>query len=264
MNIHFKKYQCLGRDFILIDNRDGSLSEFRPTEWGRMCERKFGIGASGILRIEAVSQDLVEVTAFNSNGFLAELNLIDAACVAVFVRDLGVSEDTLNVRINKQTVICKRGSNHETMHFVSVLISETIAIKKLFQNFVMEFGTTFCMVPTDNVGILNIEEKGREVSRNKRFPKGTNVVFYQPHESFLEVRHYEYQTDEETFINGLCVVGAALSHAQNNPNTKSFIRTKGGELQVSFDYMENEFHHVELQVLVNEVYSGVYKFNKQY
>jgi diaminopimelate epimerase len=103
---------------------------------------------------------------------------------------------------------------------------------------------------------MDIVGKGREISYGKRFPKGANVTFYQPNPGFLEIRHYEYQTDQETYTNGLCVIGAALSHAQNNPVDNCLVRAKGGEMQVSFARSEEAFYNVELQVLVNAVYDG--------
>ncbi|MDR0437044.1 MAG: hypothetical protein LBH22_01940 [Bacteroidales bacterium] len=256
MIISFEKYHCLGRDFILLDNRDGIFGALQSAEISRFCARRFGIGASGLLRLDRCSKILIDVKSYNFNGALAELNVLDAACVAVFAKNLGLLTTSTHIEINGQIVCCDFVSNHENMHFVNVRILEPIAIKKVFQNFVMDFGTQFCMVPTDDVNTINVLEKGREISYNKRFPKGANVTFYQPNPGFLEIRHYEHQTDQETYTNGLCVIGAALSHAQNNPGDSCLVRTKGGEIQVSFARSEEAFYNVALQVLVNAVYRG--------
>jgi diaminopimelate epimerase len=258
MNIAFKKYHCLGRDFILLDNRDGIFDTLQSSEIARLCARRFGIGASGILRLDKASKTLIEVKSFNFNGALAEFNAVDAACIAVFAKKLGILSKTTHVKINNETVGCHLVSNHETMHFVNVRIPEPISIKKSFQNFVMDFGTSFCMVPTDDVSKVDVVEQGREISyHKKRFPKGANVTFYQPHQSFLEIRHYEHQADQETYTNGLCAIGVALSHAQNNSIESCLVRGKGGEMQVSFTRSEHTFCDVELRMLVNEVYEGV-------
>jgi diaminopimelate epimerase len=256
MNISFKKYHCLGRDFILLDNRDGAFEALQSAEISRLCARRFGIGASGILRLDRGSNILIEVKSYNFNGALAELNAMDAACVAVFAKDLELLKTSTNIEINKQIVSCTLVSNHENMHFVNVRMVDPITIKKVFQNFVMDYGTPFCMVPTDDVSRVNVVEKGREISYGKRFPKGANVTFYQPHQGFLEIRHYEHQADKETYTNGLCAIGAALSHAQNNRIDNCLVRAKGGEVQVSFARSEEAFYNVELQVLVNAVYNG--------
>ncbi|MDR2907918.1 MAG: hypothetical protein LBU91_08025 [Bacteroidales bacterium] len=257
MNIPFRKYQCLGRDFILLDNRDGALGALRSVDLSHLCERRFGIGASGILRIDEVSKTLIEVKAYNFNGILAEPNAVDAACVAAFVKDLEKVTSSVNIRVNDLEVCCEITSNHENMSFVNIRILEPVTIKKVFQNFVMELGGTFCMVPTDDVSVAEVLEKGRKLSHSKRFPKGANVTFYQPNHSHLDIRHYEFQIDEEPYTNGLCAIGAALSHAQNNLKTNNcFVRTKGGEMQISFARSEQAFYNVELQVLVNAVYQG--------
>lgn len=264
MDIHFEKYQGLGRDFILIDNKDGSLNAFREVDWGRICDRKFGVGASGILCVDAYSDEMIEVSSYTANGALSGWNVVDSACVAAYARNLGFCKPLIPVRINGRTAFCKIGSSHENMYFVSVTLPDSLVVKKLFQNFILDFDAVFCMVPIDGVGYLNIEEKGREISHGKRFQKGANVVFYQPHHSFLEIRSYEYQTDEESYGCGLGAIGAALSHAQNNPGQKCLVRTRGGELNVSFERSEQTFCKIELQVVINSVYAGTYKTYKPY
>ncbi|MDR2907113.1 MAG: hypothetical protein LBU91_03885, partial [Bacteroidales bacterium] len=161
MRVDFKKYQCLGRDFILVDNCDGRLNALQSSDLARLCERRFGIGASGILRLDTVSKTLVEVTAYNFNGLLAEFNAVDAACVAVFLRMSNLPETSGQITINGQTVHCKITSNHETMFFVNVRILEPIEIKKIFQQFVMDFGAMFCMIPIDDVSLVDVKGKGR-------------------------------------------------------------------------------------------------------
>ena len=265
MAISFKKYQCLGRDFILLDNRNGEFEALQSTEIARLCAQKFGVGASGVLRLDQISETLIEVKSFNFNGTLAELNAVDAACMMVFAKNLGFFNPSINIEINGQSVCCSLVSNYENMHFVNVQILDPISIRKRTKGFVMDCGTLICMVPTDDVNNVDVLEKGREISYGKRFSKGANVTFYQTNPNFLEIRHYEHQVDQETYTNGLCAIGAALSDAQNNrayepdeDNTidSCLVRTKGGEVQVSFEHSEGTFDNVNLQVLVNVVYDG--------
>jgi diaminopimelate epimerase len=197
------------------------------------------------------------VKSFNFNGALADLNAMDAACVTVFAKDLELLKSSTNIEINGQIVCCIPISSHENMNVVSVRILEPLSAKKSVQSFVMDFGETpYCMVPTNDVSHTDVLEKGREISYKKRFPKGANVTFYQPNPGFLEIRHYEHQVDQETYTNGLCVIGAALSHAQNNPGDSCLVRAKGGEMQVSFARSDEAFYNVELRVLVNAIYEG--------
>jgi diaminopimelate epimerase len=254
--ISFRKYHCLGRDFILLDNRDGALEALQSTEISRFCARRFGVGASGVLRVDKCSKTEIVAKSFNFNGVLAEFNAVDAACVAAFAKDLKLLTAKTSIEINEQITGCKITSNHESMHIVNVRILDPIEIKHGHRNFVMDYGAQFYMIPIDDVSTVNVLEKGREFAHNKRFPKGANITFYQPNHGHLEIRHYEYKIDQETYTNGLCAIGAALSHAQNMPISNCFVRTKGGEMQVSFARSERTFYNVELQVLVNAVYCG--------
>ena len=259
--IPFEKYHCLGRDFILLDSRDGAFGALKGAEMARLCARRFGVGASGILRIDGCSEELVEVMSYNLNGGQAELNVVDAACTAVFAKALGFMKEPAKIKINGQTVLCKMVSNHENMFFINIRLLETFSVQRVFQNFVMSYGNAqFCMVPIDEVGGVDVEKRGREISFGKRFPNGANVTFFQPDPNHLEIRHYEHQVDQETYTNGLCAIGAALSHAQNHPKENNYlIRAKGGEVQVSFTRSEDMFCNLDVLVLVNTVYSGIIK-----
>ena len=129
----------------------------------------------------------------------------------------------------------------------------------MIQSFMMEFETLYCMIPTHDVSKVNVLERGRELAYSKRFPTGANIVYYQPNQTHLDIRHYEHQTEEETYTNGICAIGAALSHSRNTPTNNCFVRTKGGEMQITFARSEQTFYNIELQVLVNAVYSGIYE-----
>ena len=52
MNITFFKYQGTGNDFIMVNAVDKGIT-LEPLQIQRLCNRKFGIGADGIILIKA-------------------------------------------------------------------------------------------------------------------------------------------------------------------------------------------------------------------
>src|SRR5688572_8068081 len=67
MKINFTKYQATGNDFVLIDNRDGRIS-FSEDQIRGICDRKFGIGADGLMLIEKHPSLDFDLIYYNSDG----------------------------------------------------------------------------------------------------------------------------------------------------------------------------------------------------
>lgn len=47
-DVSFRKYQGLGNDFILIDNRQSKEPILSPAQAAKLCDRNFGIGGDGV------------------------------------------------------------------------------------------------------------------------------------------------------------------------------------------------------------------------
>lgn len=97
--IEFAKYEGLGNDFILIDDRDKSAPSLTPEQSERLCNRNFGIGGDGV--IFALHPKAIEgspkveggydftMRIYNSDGSEPEMCGNGIRCFAAFLRDLG-------------------------------------------------------------------------------------------------------------------------------------------------------------------------------
>jgi diaminopimelate epimerase len=90
-DVEFWKYQGLGNDFILVDNRDSSTPKISPERSALLCDRNFGVGADGVI-FAMPSPDPekfdYKMTIYNSDGSEPEMCGNGIRCLARFVSDL--------------------------------------------------------------------------------------------------------------------------------------------------------------------------------
>ena len=87
MIIPFYKMTGAGNDFVMVDNRDCTLSPLLTREHiARLCNRRFGIGADGLIAIEPARNDGdVRMRYYNADGGEAEMCGNGARCFTAFV-----------------------------------------------------------------------------------------------------------------------------------------------------------------------------------
>jgi diaminopimelate epimerase len=87
----FSKYEGLGNDFILIDDRDKSSPSLTPEQSAKLCDRNFGIGADGVIfALQPPSKDFdFKMRIYNSDGSEPEMCGNGIRCFAQFLKDLG-------------------------------------------------------------------------------------------------------------------------------------------------------------------------------
>jgi len=66
--MEFYKYQGTGNDFVMIDNRSGEWDGLSIDHIQQLCNRRFGIGADGLIKINTAEGYDFEVDYYNSDG----------------------------------------------------------------------------------------------------------------------------------------------------------------------------------------------------
>jgi len=106
--IEFSKYEGLGNDFILIDNRSETQPSLTPQQAIQLCNRNFGIGADGVIFALAPPSSEYDFTMriFNSDGSEPEMCGNGIRCFAAFLRDKGeTSKASLEVSTKAGKII---------------------------------------------------------------------------------------------------------------------------------------------------------------
>ncbi|MBM3184628.1 MAG: diaminopimelate epimerase, partial [Chlamydiae bacterium] len=93
--ISFSKYSGAGNDFILIDNRDSSFPIENRFLIKRLCNRKFGIGADGLILLCPT----LHMRIFNQDGSEAQGCGNGLRCLTAFLQELGIYQNEYQIQI---------------------------------------------------------------------------------------------------------------------------------------------------------------------
>jgi diaminopimelate epimerase len=208
--VRFHKYEGLGNDFIVLEDFDG-LAPKEPSFAAGWCDRRFGIGADGILYIGKASGADASMKVLNSDGSEAEMCGNGIRCVAKHLYDFGFVKrrrmiiDTL---AGKRPIECsvRDGQVVDVMVSMGAPVLDCAAIpmscEGRFIDQAIEVegariqGTAVSMGNPHFVVFQDISEGERRrfgplLEKDRMFPKRTNVEFAEVHSGRIEVQVYE-------------------------------------------------------------------------
>jgi diaminopimelate epimerase len=230
MKIPFYKYQATGNDFILIDNRSGEFS-FSVDQIKKICNRKFGIGADGLMLIEKDPQLDFNLVYYNSDGSQSLCGNGSRAAVN-FASYLSM--------INGHTTFNAYDGKHEadlqSGNIVRLKMNDTNEVKRIGDDLSIHTGSPHYIQFVNDVQHFPVFETGKKIRYSDTFKdKGINVNFVEllPNNTIF-VRTYERGVENETLSCGTGVTAAALAASTKGYTSPVSIKTLGGELSVAF------------------------------
>jgi diaminopimelate epimerase len=255
MKLHFFKYQGTGNDFVLIDNRDRRI-QLTTEQINFLCNRRFGIGADGLMMLESEPGYDFKMVYYNSDGNESSMCGNGGRCITAFAKYLGVIEE-------KAKFLAIDGAHEAYIKGdeVSLKMQDVKRVEVGSDFFFLDTGSPHYVKQVTHLNDLNLVEEGRAIRYNERFKEvGTNVNFIEKQEGALFVRTYERGVEDETLSCGTGVTAAALVAALTGlADTKNncSIVTRGGRLNVKFDKaLEHTFYNVWLEGAATFVFEG--------
>src|SRR5687767_8371129 len=94
MQLEFFKYQGTGNDFILLDNRNGAYDTLTEKQVKFLCNRRFGIGADGLMLLNKSEKADFEMKYFNADGKEGSMCGNGSRCIIKFASKLGIKKST--------------------------------------------------------------------------------------------------------------------------------------------------------------------------
>lgn len=256
MNLHFHKYQGTGNDFIIIDNRNSQIPDLSVQQVQQMCDRRFGIGADGLMLLCEKSGYDFEMVYYNSDGHPGSMCGNGGRCMVKFAQSMGIVKTTYRF-------IAFDGEHEaEIDHdgLVSLKMKDIDQVNEYHGDFILDTGSPHYVKLVNDVKDLDVVRKGREIRNSTQFIReGINVNFVAPvDDDEIFVRTYERGVENETLSCGTGVTAAALiSYHNENGFNDVTVHTPGGKLSVEYDRRDDKhYDNIWLTGPAEKVFEG--------
>ena len=263
--LHFQKMNGAGNDFVLLDNRDGSLS-LTDAQIARLCDRHRGVGADGLLLVEKPeAQADFRMRYYNADGREAEMCGNGARCFARFVNQLTPANNgtvtfetpagLISATLRGDQVSLGMSQPGPFAHGV-----ELDAAGQSRTVYSINTGVPHAVLLVDDLEGTEVHPLGAALRHHHHFqPRGTNVNFVrQLGPQDLAIRTYERGVEAETLACGTGVVASALTIAVlTGAESPIRVLVKGGDtMQVDFFRTADDFSQVILTGPADFVFEG--------
>jgi diaminopimelate epimerase len=254
MTLTFYKYQGTGNDFVIMDNRDNHIS-LSTAQINHLCDRRFGIGADGLMLLNTLHGYDFEMKYYNADGKESSMCGNGGRCLTRFAYDMGIRKEAYHFLASDG----EHEAEIDDKKWVRLKMKDVDSIVHYHGDSILDTGSPHYIKSVQNIMNLNVYAEGKSIRNSKDFiANGINVNFVEQDQKKIIVRTYERGVEDETFSCGTGVTAAALVFAHNNMGfNRVEIKTKGGHLAVEFEKLnEQQFKNIWLCGPAEFVFKG--------
>jgi diaminopimelate epimerase len=257
MKMHFYKYQGAGNDFILVDNRDRAINHENPAWIASICDRRFGVGADGMMFLQGIEGYDFEMIYYNSDGQPSSMCGNGGRCIVAFAKHLGVISLETNFLAVDGPHYAKLS---EEGNWVSLQMIDVKSVITDGTAQVLNTGSPHYVVSAAELSGKDVYSEGRAVRYSDTYKEtGINVNFVEDMGDHYFVRTYERGVEDETFACGTGVTAVALAMAKakgQSGDISTKVKVLGGNLNIRFHYDGKEFSNIFLEGPAEYVFEG--------
>ncbi|HET8573874.1 MAG TPA: diaminopimelate epimerase [Edaphocola sp.] len=234
MNISFHKYEGAGNDFIILDDRRNRLS-LSTAQIARLCDRRFGIGADGLMLLRDCAGADFRMVYFNADGYESTFCGNGGRCIAHYASHI------LEIAGPAMDFLASDGGHHAEIlpdGRVALTMLPVKQIRFFEDHYILDTGSPHYVQLVENVQALDVFAEGKRIRHQPEFePKGINVNFLQRGTPGNFLRTYERGVENETFACGTGVTAAAIVlSGQQTGHFEIPVTSKAGHyFKVSYD-----------------------------
>ncbi|MBI5805670.1 diaminopimelate epimerase [candidate division TA06 bacterium] len=262
--MNFYKMSGTGNDFVVLDNRKNIVGDDLPQLVPKLCHRRNGVGADGVLLLEASNKVNFRMRYLNADGGEVSFCGNGGRCLAWFAHSIGAAGETMTFEagdgLHKAEVAGRR---------VKLSMKDPSDIRLNFmldlgpKGYAASFadtGVPHVVIPVMDLQNFPVAETGKKIRYHQMFePAGTNANFIELTDRHrLNIRTYERGVEDETLACGTGSTAAAvISGLQGRAESPVECLTYGGEiLTVHFEKEDDRITEVFLEGAVSLVFKG--------
>ena len=254
MKLEFFKYQGTGNDFVIIDNRQKVFSKNDTKLIAKLCDRRFGIGADGLILLENDKMSDFKMVYYNADGRESSMCGNGGRCLVAFAHYLDIiGETTIFTAID--------GTHSATIEgdVVTLKMNDVHEIKEKKAYSFLDTGSPHHVQLVENLEHLDVHKEGAKLRYGLYGEPGSNINFVeQSGKDVFRVRTYERGVEDETLScgTGVTAVAIAMHKAGKTTSNTVGVNTPGGDLTISFEQQNGAYTNIALKGPAIQVYKG--------
>ncbi|MFV9551342.1 diaminopimelate epimerase [Algibacter sp. PT7-4] len=251
----FYKYQGTGNDFVMIDNRQQTFNKKDTKHVAFLCDRRFGIGADGLILLENHPEYDFKMVYYNADGNESSMCGNGGRCLVAFAKQLGVITNTA-------TFEAIDGLHHATIQdgVVKLQMLDVKTVETHKNHVFLNTGSPHHVQFENDIETFNIKSKGASIRYGEPYNEaGSNVNFVKKvNDTLFRVRTYERGVENETLScgTGVTAVAIAMHHLGETHKNQVTLNVEGGKLEVCFDVDNGTYKNVWLIGPATLVFKG--------
>lgn len=254
MKLQFFKYQGTGNDFVILDNREGKFPKDDTKLVAQLCDRRFGIGADGLILLEKDDVTDFRMVYYNADGEEGSMCGNGGRCLVAFAHYLGIVE--------KETTFNAVDGLHYAEVEGDIVNLKMVDVNEVHEKSAYSFldtGSPHHVQLVNDLGHFDVQKEGKKLRYGLYGQAGSNINFVEQQDAdTFQVRTYERGVEGETFSCGTGVTAVALA-MYTGGKTKAnqvHIHTLGGDLTISFEQHNGGYTNIFLKGPAIQVYKG--------
>lgn len=256
MEYTFYKYQGTGNDFVILDNRQETFPKDDTRLIEFLCDRRFGIGADGLMLLENDQTTDFKMVYYNSDGNQSSMCGNGGRCLVAFAKKIDIIKDST-------TFMAIDGLHHATINengIVSLQMKDVDEVQQHDTHVFLNTGSPHHVQLVEDLHIFDVRNEGSRIRYGNLYGEvGSNINFVaQTDENKFALRTYERGVEDETLSCGTGATAVAIAMKSIGKTNSSVIQlqVEGGELEVSFNEKNGFFTEVFLKGPAKFVFKG--------